>query len=445
MFKTIQKLLIAAKTSVFEINQKYEKADIELNISIQTLALNIFANKLILYGFLASDFIKLDGVAFLCSLLGSNYKSSDIVFFSSRILFLIVHNGAEIQNIVYSHYVPNLISQSILFLNNDIATANILSRFSPELATAEALKASYIIAMKYETHLKDDSSDKPNTTLNLFGNTLNIKDLHPFKSLLKTTLDFILLSNHQNRKEKLLDYALQFLFIIPIVLNQEYSDLWTPEPNNMLVVDSLLLNLETSLVTYANLDNKSASQLKVEDNLSFFTLVCILGRFVLASDQVKTHVYDFIFKKRNFSALPETGNSARAILTRIISLPFQSELSLAVGDFLYVTCDSNTGKVIEMLGFGNTIGYFKTRNLFLSINLDEITEKYGQNHLTGVNFNPVIGAEETSTGLDKALEDMTDEEKEKEAERLFVLFDKLNKTGIIKVEPQFAENSFKKE
>jgi hypothetical protein len=47
------------------------------------------------------------------------------------------------------------------------------------------------------------------------------------------------------------------------------------------------------------------------------------------------------------------------------------------------------------------------------------------------DVNPITGHKETFSDLDE-LKAMTDEEKEIEAEKLFVAFDRLNKLGVIK-------------
>ncbi|KAF3211367.1 hypothetical protein TWF106_010252 [Orbilia oligospora] len=54
------------------------------------------------------------------------------------------------------------------------------------------------------------------------------------------------------------------------------------------------------------------------------------------------------------------------------------------------------------------------------------------NPITGQYLDDELRDIEAS-GL-KGLEDMTDEEKEREAEKLFVLFERLNRTGVINVE-----------
>ncbi|OMJ11577.1 Synembryn-A [Smittium culicis] len=176
---------------------------------------------------------------------------------------------------------------------------------------------------------------------------------------------------------------------------------------------------------------------------------------------------------RDNTKLPEIGDSDSAVLTKIISAPMQSNFTLLVGDFVYLLCNSKSSDFISQVGFGNAAGYLNARNLSLghiseipqtdkqnlsdandiidNSSLNQIDGKnisanpdttqsssYTQNSTDQIN-NPITGAA-FDTSIDKELLEMTDEEKEREAERLFVLFDKLNKNGIIKISPQFNQN-----
>lgn len=64
----------------------------------------------------------------------------------------------------------------------------------------------------------------------------------------------------------------------------------------------------------------------------------------------------------------------------------------------------------------------------------------GNNENENQHINPITG-QYVSAERDQgpALADMTDEEKEREAEKLFVLFERLKKTGIIDVENPIAK------
>ncbi len=79
--------------------------------------------------------------------------------------------------------------------------------------------------------------------------------------------------------------------------------------------------------------------------------------------------------------------------------------------------------MIQYTGLGIVMGFLVNRQLLTH----QIQEKYSQNQ--EMDWNVVTGQKEENA-LTKELHDMTDEEKEVEAEKLFVLFERMNKLGI---------------
>jgi Guanine nucleotide exchange factor synembryn len=79
------------------------------------------------------------------------------------------------------------------------------------------------------------------------------------------------------------------------------------------------------------------------------------------------------------------------------------------------------------VGYGNVAGFLFNKGVF---NPPAQTSSTGADIPTassGVPINPITGIAQTPTSMP----DMTDEEKEQEAEKLFVLFDRLEKSGSI--------------
>ena len=79
--------------------------------------------------------------------------------------------------------------------------------------------------------------------------------------------------------------------------------------------------------------------------------------------------------------------------------------------------------MVQYTGIGIVIGFLVNRGLFTA----QLQEKYSNS--TEPKWNPVTGQTE-GEDLYKDIKEMTDEEKEIEAEKLFVLFERLNKAGI---------------
>lgn len=85
----------------------------------------------------------------------------------------------------------------------------------------------------------------------------------------------------------------------------------------------------------------------------------------------------------------------------------------------------------KQVGYGNAIGFLVNKGIPVEIPKDE--------HNLPENINPITGQYLSAEDSGPALADMTDEEKEREAEKLFVLFERLKKTGVVDVENPIAK------
>jgi Guanine nucleotide exchange factor synembryn len=91
-------------------------------------------------------------------------------------------------------------------------------------------------------------------------------------------------------------------------------------------------------------------------------------------------------------------------------------------------------EMTAQIGYGPCIGFLVSVNLAGAVPKPAETSTSAQGPSRSIN--PITGTYELSEA-EKArdpINDMTDEEKEAEAEKLFSLFDRMNKTGVIKVQ-----------
>ncbi|KAF1797562.1 guanine nucleotide exchange factor, partial [Mucor lusitanicus] len=88
-------------------------------------------------------------------------------------------------------------------------------------------------------------------------------------------------------------------------------------------------------------------------------------------------------------------------------------------------------KFTQQVGYGNAVGFLVNKGI-------PMEPPQGSSSETQEDVNPITGQYVKEEKLPD-LKDMTDEEKEREAERLFVLFERLKKTGIIDVENPIAK------
>lgn len=100
-------------------------------------------------------------------------------------------------------------------------------------------------------------------------------------------------------------------------------------------------------------------------------------------------------------------------------------------------------KLVAAIGYGNASGFLQSMNMLIPPGATAATEeadKEGIDDILGSNsslssseraINPITGAYEQPSSSNEPA--MTDEEKEREAEKLFVLFDRMNRNGAMSV------------
>ncbi|KAJ6262288.1 Synembryn-A [Drechslerella dactyloides] len=142
--------------------------------------------------------------------------------------------------------------------------------------------------------------------------------------------------------------------------------------------------------------------------------------------------------ERNMPLGSQTSATLPARLLRLSSAPTASNTRSLLLTLLFTLSDSHAGKFIRNIGYGHASGYLMMRGI--PIPEDVLAEAGYATDASGRQVNPITGQHlddedrnVRASGLE-GLEGMTDEEKEREAERLFVLFERLNRTGVVSVE-----------
>lgn len=126
-----------------------------------------------------------------------------------------------------------------------------------------------------------------------------------------------------------------------------------------------------------------------------------------------------------------TGDSLPARLLRLSVSPGAPRLGKVISILLFELSDLNPSKFIQNIGYGYGSGFLMSKNI--PIPSDAVDERGG-----GVDpdVNPVTGQRLSAAAAERTKPEveMTEEEKEREAERLFVLFERLRATGVMDVE-----------
>ncbi|KAF8603417.1 hypothetical protein BDV93DRAFT_523195 [Ceratobasidium sp. AG-I] len=105
---------------------------------------------------------------------------------------------------------------------------------------------------------------------------------------------------------------------------------------------------------------------------------------------------------------------------RLMTSVYHHTLKDAIGEMLFTICGSDGQALSAAIGYGNSAGFLYNKGIMAPPPASA----------GGEDVNPITGTTEPQSGPN--LSEMTDEEKEREAERLFVLFDRMERMGMAK-------------
>ncbi|KIX97914.1 uncharacterized protein Z520_06692 [Fonsecaea multimorphosa CBS 102226] len=117
-------------------------------------------------------------------------------------------------------------------------------------------------------------------------------------------------------------------------------------------------------------------------------------------------------------------------LLRLTTSSGMLNLSEAISGLMFELSDKDANEYVKNVGYGYAAGYLMTHKI-------PVPESAKKSHIPGESSNEVPINPITGQRLDKEqpieLPEMTREEKEREAERMFVLFERLKRTGVVNV------------
>ncbi|QIX01620.1 hypothetical protein AMS68_007137 [Peltaster fructicola] len=122
------------------------------------------------------------------------------------------------------------------------------------------------------------------------------------------------------------------------------------------------------------------------------------------------------------------GSSISARLLRMCGSPLLPSLRENISNLLYELSDKDPERFVYNVGYGHASGFLLSHNI--AVPVDGVSQEIPSSD----PVNPVTGQNLAMESDDHdGLPEMTDEEKEREAERLFVLFERLKATGVVDV------------
>lgn len=136
---------------------------------------------------------------------------------------------------------------------------------------------------------------------------------------------------------------------------------------------------------------------------------------------------------KNVKIRPEIGNTIRNKLVRLMT-HVDMGVKQSAAEFLFVLCKESVDSLLKYTGYGNAAGLLMARGLLAggrgetqySEGEDSDTEEYR----SATNFNPMTGHDEEPRP--NPIEEMTEEQKEYEAQKLVNMVDKLTRQNVIR-------------
>ncbi|MCJ1288860.1 hypothetical protein MMC34_000391 [Xylographa carneopallida] len=209
------------------------------------------------------------------------------------------------------------------------------------------------------------------------------------------------------------------------------------DPNNN--ADRLIKILDSSVRQY------EAEQL---ERLATPLASLIRKIYDFAPDTVKYHMRSLLLPSDEERAQPlGKSDTLSAHLLRLSTSPVAPGLRETISNLLFELSDRDATSFVRNVGYGFASGFLLTHDLPVPENAleawstggecdtDPLLEDLGEKitNINGVEINPVTGQRRDRETSNTEVE-MTEEEKEIEAERLFILFERLRATGVVNVE-----------
>ncbi|KAJ7982787.1 guanine nucleotide exchange factor [Mycena polygramma] len=170
----------------------------------------------------------------------------------------------------------------------------------------------------------------------------------------------------------------------------------------------------------------------LDDELS--PLVVLVTRLCLADENSRTRTRDWLVPADlDRSAAAGSLESRPDMLGRCLRLlgsVYHARLKDSVGEMLFAMCDSDATTLSTLLGYGNVAGFLFNKGIMNAPPppTASTTTSAAMSAAAADNINPITGTVQEARAPEP---EMTPEEKEAEMEKLFVLFDRLERTGTL--------------
>ncbi|KAJ1721713.1 hypothetical protein LPJ53_003783 [Coemansia erecta] len=398
-------------------------------------ALTCIANAMLLRPECKQGFSDAHGFDVIARILDSKSLSPTVDFLCGRCLFLsLVGSSGSVERLVSHLKLQTGLAKKVqLYLDQNAETLISVSRFSPQQVMAELLKASMNLCVGFQRGVgasKSTSDDSiPPEHASDFAQLLGVS-LDTIRSLPVPTAGHLAEASKQA-----FSIALNFSTLRPESIKSiwlpDTGDRWANVDSIYTIFDRLVRFAVGSKYTKGSTDTAdTADKYQVELTPVALVLVRLMAEHVDVRQRILDRVYPQAHKSEH-SKLPEDRSGISGKLVRLLRIPQGGMLPGAIGDFLLTLLSQDVKQFVMATGYGNAAGYLLARGIDIPA---DVLKDVGSGLAEQLPVDPVTGRAFDQAEIDRELAAMSNEEKEREAERLFVLLERLNKTGVIKVQ-----------
>ncbi|KAG8889079.1 hypothetical protein FRB98_005828 [Tulasnella sp. 332] len=432
-------------------------------------ALRCIANALLLVEAGRSNWVSIGGAEGCCRIL-ERECSPDYLFLAARVLFLsTVFQSSFIVRAVESLGAVTVLANKLDALLVDLQHSRPMSKE----AMVDALKYTFNLLlqyprMKHAASGTDSGPSKPNDTepKPVMGELWDERFavllptlLHLFNSLPQTT---------GSPLAPPLTHVIHALLNIPIVPN---AKVWFPDELQMSQGSQTLQKVRRSLSSRSSPPRSGASTpvagpateaLRraydlLDATLAYFTpgdpddlevrakckredvalddvgppLALLLANMVRDNEGARGQVKQWLLPVDLDRSQPlEKRADILGRCLRMMASVYFPKLKDSIGEMLFALCNSDANMMGAQLGYGNIAGFLFNKGIMAPPPPPKDSGGAAGDYIPDdPDINPITGSKYKPEGPDP-LAGMTDEEKEREAEKLFVLFDRLEKMGM---------------
>ncbi|KAH8682330.1 guanine nucleotide exchange factor, Ric8 [Xylariales sp. PMI_506] len=361
-------------------------------------ALRVLCNALLLKAETRQIFVDLDLGEKACEKLKND--NWDDEFLVSRLLFLSTYAKANLKELVDKHHLADIISKALeRHVDRRNSTEKPAADAMEEMAMVETMKLIFNITHFCEDRVSLFTPTIPHiVTILCKGNFKSSKPLDPPVGPLVNSLLNLQLGDEGVR-----------------------DALYPPDEPGLLATRLVDL-LAQSKTAYNNGELENTVTPLVGD---------IRAIYQYAPEAVKASIRaELLPTEADRGEVLGQSSSLASWLLRNTTNALTPEFRRTIAELLFDMSDKDAQKFVDNVGYGFASGFLFNKNIPVP---QSSSDALSDSSITSRPVNPVTG-QFLDTERQPDGPEMTDEEKEREAERLFVLFERLRANGVISVE-----------